>query len=426
MLVATGLLGRCILINVSMFLWNILFSMCKKCVRPKMDVSVQIGNHVIALHAGEAIFDSITRDVPDAFEAELLVDTVLEILDAIDDSVESESPLGSIRSFRNVGAECIAFNEAICFLSLSDPMRMKTIQQLEIQYDENVSKKKAARKSAQASLQTRQSLEMDMLTNNPQYSKKELEMLVYQHVTELDDLEIYWDAEITNARSKQMQEYMALVMEVYKTHFGTLPVRLSNSFPPTHPVFSAIAVRRDITVPARLVRLIELSGDFFSTVLKPRKMCMQDPEEEFHQEEREPKSAVLLGSHVSGKSTCQQVALLRFIDNEAPTECRWPSFKQQSVGNVPEGIFESYHSNLGLGIERIFHIVDSTCLVDTLKLADTTGIQRIYIPHVIVADLLCPSLPEEDLEFFSCIKGAIRSRLSPNGSLLEVVLIRPS
>lgn len=389
-------------------------------IRSKFNRNRFLNSETILVNKGERLLDRITSVVANPFEQLALHSYVLKSIteSTVGLSVGKDgSVFPEYLIVSGVKNEWLEFEDALNFLAHHNPTRMKTIEHLELNYRKAVSQSKTQRASALASLQTRQSLEMDMLTSQQSYAKSDLEALVQQHCSEIDALEDHWASAIRNVQQRQLQEYKDLVMEVvqretfpptwYEPREYSRPEIMGLSYMSMHPV----AVSSSIGNKARLVRISHMRGDFLSSLISSKILSIDqsnlDPEEQCASNStvHEISSAVVLGTSsrsFSFKSN-QDTELLRKIDSESPADCRWPSLLEQVEllrSSESSAIRKTRHSNLGHGICALYHLlvrdVDESTLVTILKDCEFLGVRRVFIPSFLVPDLRAPSIADLD------------------------------
>lgn len=421
--------------------------------------------------SGQKIWEILESHIEDPFARNAFYESLLKGFVDVRSSVVKGEDEGSeqVGFLDGIPPEYIEFHEALNFLRIHNPTRMKAIEQLETNYHRAVQLLKVQKRSALTSLQTRQSLEMDMLTNQRDFSKPELEALVGQHIAEVDGLVSHWEEEIRTLQTVQLKEYRELVMEVYCSEkMGKLEVRRENVvvgksmrgkwerpiLPPGTEWIKMvpIAALGPGTGPgARCVRLIHLrSEDYVSSVINPIIAPNEefDPEELcFVEESNTVVCGVVLGAFADlGLKSNQDIQLLKILD-KCPVDCRWPSFVDQIAtvrmsgesGRERGRVVVTRHSNLGLGVKFILHkifenddIVRIEDVVELLEIADSLRIERLYVADVFAADLRSPTVidkstrPDRAREFLHVLKIAISrldNQFSNPAKLREIVVI---
>ena len=451
--------------------------MCRKCYVPNHAISVEVpgrfGRESVKVRClpGFSMWQSISAK--DFFEKEYVFEYVLGKIGDAGALAQMHAPLhAEDPSFipDGVSNDFKTFAIALAHLALHQPTRMKAIEQLEVRYHKSVSLAKAQRRQALTSLQTRQALEMDMLSGRG-CGRVELELMVHQHVSEVEGLTDFWAKEIAGLLSVQLREYKELVLEIHAeggarsgAMVGIPPADVSAAAlgcvsaaanrdvsspamphvigvsPPISYCFQrpeipgtqwrglqAIAAQTDLTRPARLIRLITLKGDFLSTALAP--LVHQDDMNVDPEIVSAPaiSSAVVLGfSQGLRMQSNQDAEVLRLMD-AAPADCRWPSFQSQIEAIPPNApLFLTHHSNLANGVKCIFHMSTEDGLESVFRRADALGIVRVFVPEILVPDLRCPSIAPSGCGMGALAAGAARAlpNSTANMCLREIVLIR--
>ena len=461
--------------------------MCRKCYTLQKDVLVgsmrskynedEIFGPMRGF-AGQCLWEVLGEQVDDPFARNVMLEKILTGFVDMKPSVVSSGSDGSSSSGtslcyydQGIPTEYWEFQDALKFLRRYNPTRMKAIEQLESNYHRAIQTLKQQKRAALASLQTRQSLEMDMLTNQRDYSKTELEALVGQHIGEVDGLVSHWDREISSLQEVQLKEYRELVMEVYSSEKSGIKNddRIEERkvgekekwerFPlPPHTEWlsiTPIAAMGDGGGVARCIRLIHLQTkeDFVSSVvnpiLSPNEEIGLDPEELCFIETNDTvvSGAVLGISADLMLRSNQDIQLVQILD-KCPVDCRWPCFLDQVEAvklsrhsqHEKNQIMITRHSNLSLGIEFLIHQFfefehESTIdeVLNLLELADSLRIERLYVPDVLVPDLRSPLVidkqtrPDSAKSFLTVLKEAIRKMNNVSTSkarLREIVVIR--
>lgn len=385
-------------------------------------------------------------------------DVIINQLDKISPPEIRISP--TPRPLSGISDDVYIFHDALEYLTTHNPTRMKTIEQLELNYHKAVYSVKQQRKSAMTGLQTRQSLEMDILTAKGRYDKAELEALVLQHVQEMDAMVSHWAEEIRSVQNRQLREYKELVMEVYESEKSESSHRTNRYLTPrtyARPEVAGltwISMTPVAAIPvrdhrARLIRVTHMKGDFLSRVVCPTVMTAEtselDPEEllAVRSAAEEPVSAVLLG--VSKRSlefnSNQDADLLNILDNNCPTDCRWPSLVDQIktlrsmyAGGIPpdRNFFISRHSNAAYGVSLIFHAMldwdQSEVIQDIIAWAEIFGVERLFLSSALVPDLRAPraqDLSSVENATYTSVVGAVRrlSNVVEDPALGEIVIV---
>ena len=425
--------------------------MCKRCLVPSQTFEAKFSckysniDRLVVCKLGEPIFRSLQW--LDPFEREFVLDYIMgEFGDEyFSSSITQMSAIDTqkVNKFvEGVSNDYHLFANSIELLSATRPVRMKAISQLEAAFQQSVMAMKAQRKSALSSLHTRQSLEMDMQSSN----SGEVEGMVHQHMAEIDELVQFWNSKLHELTSVQMNEYKALVNDVLEEkanpderngHTKSYKFKRLEISGFEWRGFEPVAAAQFCThFPARLIRLITLKGDFFS-VIHPMKYVdsFADPEEEVVLHD-ELESAVVIGRRDYGQSANNQDCALERLFDEAPVDCRWPSYSEQ-IHNIHQqdssdtNIHITRHSNLSHGIRLIFHVRPcedmSSHISRIFSFADANGIKRVYVPLEIVSDWLSPTnIFTDDRQMKQMLKTQIRKlgNCFTNSTLEEIVLIR--
>ena len=409
-------------------------------------------NPTIVCEAGQRVMDSVIRAVTDPFEQRAVFTQVMAGIQG--SGAVTNHPRRPLIS--GVSDDFLEFHEALSFLQKHNPTRMKAIEQLESNYQKSVHAVKQQRKSALASLQTRQSLEMDMLTNSKGYAKSDMQSLVNQHLPEMEALLAHWATEVKALQDMQLREYKELVMEVYQSELGAgdnkdCTTRNARTYARPEIVglqwecMRPIAVVRNPDHRARLVRFTRLRGDYLSAVIAPGSTDIDsilDPEEQCTVSRSDVVSAVLLGGDGSlAFRSNQDCEIINCFDSKCPTDCRWPAMADQLAqirtthpyGISDEPLFVTRHSNLAHGVGLIFHCFssDAASVQAVLEWCDSLGIQRLFVPDILVPDLRSPSLTDREaraVAFQSTLIETAKKCLYNsvgNVSLDEIVLVSP-
>ena len=425
-------------------------------VRSKYHKSRFLNKEPIIVKPHACVFDSICGQIQDPYEQWGLFQHVLANLPTHGD-IRKQLSLPPVITV-GIGTESEQFEQALNFLSSHNPARMKTIEQLERNYTKAVFVAKQQRASAISSLQTRQSLEMDMLTSQSNgHSKQDLEALVHQHVSEMDSLVSHWDAEVRTIHQRQLKEYRELVIEVVQSELSSLGLSSlgpSVQKPTAQRIYgrpeifglewqtmTPIAIVSNHSFRARLVRLTQMKGDFIDSLVVPATLSdedhsMLDPEEQCamssRSQQRPVVSALVLGSDLSSFKSNQDIEVVKRIDQDSPADCRWPSLGDQMDhmrANNPS-VALTRHSNLGNGVTAIFFLPEQHVSVDTFvcifQYCENIGIERLFVPSFLAKDLRAPSVDKsEAIETTSLVTVALTrlSNLIHNPSLDEVVIV---
>ena len=426
-------------------------------IRSKFNEERFLNDEPIRVGKGYCLFESIRSVISNPCEQLALHEIALKMIASCKcENREEMKQEESLAIIAGLNEEWLSFEEAIQFLASHNPTRMKTIEQLESNYRKTLFTVKQNRTSGLASLQTRQSLEMDMLTSQSNYTKADLESLVQQHCSEMDCLMHHWDSEIRSVQQRQLREYKDLVMEVFQSERGSGNIAVSNfavtarrqySRPDVHGLewlsMRAVAVRSSISHKARLVRITRMRGDFLSSLI-PSKQIAEidlsnlDPEEQCASSESHVSSALIIGvsSNQFTFRSNQDIELVRRIDTECPGDCRWPTLVEQIEvlrnQSAKKCVAKTRHSNLGSGIGTIYHIdpevfYDELNLLELFQDCEGLGVKRIFIPSVFVADMRAPFLLEKggSRDSERIILGALGklSNMLESPSLDEVVIV---
>jgi len=445
--------------------------MCRLCYIAETDFSVPpimskfnkdrfLNAKSLEIKKGENVMDGISENGGLNIYEQLSLHTyVMKCLaehrdgDRIEKDPSSDSEQSQIAS--GVTQEWQEFESALQFLSRHNPTRFKTIEHLEQNYRISLSQAKQQRASALSSLQTRQSLEMDMLTAQSNYAKSDIEALVQQHCAEVDALVDHWAETIRGIQQRQLVEYRDLVMEVVQSELSGREQIFRNNFHELRQYFRPeipglnylfmrpVCVNKFREHRVRLIRVSHMEGDFLSSLVVPRVPEMDqsvlDPEEQCASNDvmDEVISAIILGCsspRFEFKSN-QDQELLRKIDTESPSDCRWPCLLEQvellrSLRESP--IRKTRHSNLGNGISVIYHIdfarIDSEKIQAVFKDCELSGVRRVFIPDVLVPDLRAPSVQTQGgVDVASLAIPALKqlSNVYHGPSVDEVVIIQP-
>ena len=404
----------------------------------------------IPVNSGECVWEIIQGSVKCPYEQLAIHEFALKLIAEyheganLADVVSEQLPM--ILAV-GVEEEWLEFERALAFLASHNPTRMKTIEQLELNYRKSVLTSKQQRHSALTSLQTRQSLEMDMLQQSSSSSRSELESLVHQHCSEIDGLVAFWDAEIQSVRLRQLCEYKDLVTEVVHSESAAASIVKNNR----HREYrrpevvglewismKVVAVRPSLHHKTRLVRISIFQGDFISSLISPKiadSSGILDPEELCVLSNSDSvASAMVLGTSSSSFTfnSNQDIELVRRIDNESPADCRWPSLTEQveSLRQKCPSVGKTRHSNLGHGITTIYHMQPCCFSSESvwLKLfedCEGSGINRVFIPSELVADLRAPVV--HGVESQQIVEAVLKrlSNVFDNVSLDELVVVYP-
>ena len=449
--------------------------MCRKCYR--LNENVVIGSMESKYSgmygpfrgfAGDGVWDVLSENIKDPFAADAVYESILCGFVEMKASVVADTmPQGGKPLFtQHIPDEFSEFHGALKFLQVHNPTRMKAIEQLESNYHSAVHSLKQQKRSALSSLQTRQSLEMDMLTNQRDYSKVELEALVGQHIAEVDGLIEQWDGDIETLQNVQLEEYRELVMEVYcsekmsRKHVDAIfgedrvprrPWERPPLLPGTEWVrMTPVAARG--AGGSRCLRLVKFSSnDFVFSVINPK--ISRNIENELDPEELclvEQSDSVVCGvvlgtmKNLSLRSN-QDIQLLSVLD-KCPVDCRWPSFVDQIRGvcqsKCEAPVVVTRHSNLSFGVKFILHrkfvdddeIFGEEAVTQLLEIADCLGIERLFVPDMLVPDLRSPTVIDKStrsaraVKFSDVLKNSISRldyRVVRNSRLKEVIVIGP-
>jgi hypothetical protein len=380
--------------------------------------------------------------------AEIIVEKKEKILDVIQESLanpyealavyewvmKGEQVLAGCRSGNEESAMVVSpihsgldhhsfeFERALNFLARTNPARMKTIEHLETNYRRSMLDMKKQRASAVASLQTRQSLEMDMLTSS-KHSKPDLQSMVHQHVAEMDALMAFWQVEIRTLHQRQLVEYRELVSEVVASEGMTSSWTHRERKPRIYArpeidqlewiSMQPVAVVSDVSRRARLVRLTRMSGDILSALSSPLPFddsSLIDPEEEECCPRSVVRSAVLLGTE-KFKSN-QDTELRNRIDMKCPSDCRWPCLGEQIELVGSARISKTRHSNIAHGIGTIYFASQIPTLDDLTNVfndCELNEIERLFIPRNFKMDLRAPAAGgQETQDMYDKVLSAIR------------------
>jgi hypothetical protein len=404
--------------------------MCRLCYTCSEDVIIPpvkskfnrqrfLNKNPIHVPKDEIVLEAIKREVPDPYEQlavymHFMFGHIERFTGAHKEARKGtrESPLPPV--IEGTEKEWREFEKALLFLAQTNPTRMKTIEQLELNYRKSLRNVKQQRVSAQSSLQTRQSLEMDMLTGQMGgFSKNDIESLVHQHCVETDTLVSHWESEIRSIQQRQLREYRDLVMEVVhgqdlsgplvweKRTYGRPEIEGLRwiSMQPVALTAGSLNMKR---AKPRLVRVTLMEGeDFLSTIVSPKEEREHslDPEEECAANIDETiVSAVILGVSNGSFKSNQDLALLKIVDTTSASDCRWPSLAEQfeSLGTQwPFCIGKTRHSNIAHGIIAIYFLSQEENrledqLVQVFEDCDRTGVKRVFVPNKIEGDLLAP------------------------------------
>lgn len=431
---------------------RLLLEMCRWCFVVSCDivippiVSKYTGKRLcdaMSVKRGERLFDVVRRNVKDVYEQRAvynhcLFEHISPILDERAIVAERKRP----RLLTGIEDEFFEFENALSFLTQHTPTRMKTLEQLEGNYHKSIQQVKHSQRAAVSALQTRQALEMDMITSTGECEKLELETMVTQHVSEMDAVVAHWHKELTDLHQRQLTEYKALVMEVFLSESKT-----------SHPV-TALGWQREYRRPeivgltwqsmwpvsvstneafkTRLVRCTSMQGDFLDSLITPLLVepeSFLDPEELIACKVDKVRSAVVLGFDTRLCLNSNQDSLIsRVIDGDAPSDCRWPSLAHQLEKvkmQGPDSLFVTRHSNLANGVVAIFHCANDTCLPSILQWCDCMHVERLFVPHAIVPDLLAPGASEAGSDLVSIVTAGVRqlSNVVSDQALREIVFV---
>ena len=436
--------------------------MCRWCYVVNEDVVIppiasryngRMLNDPIIVRKGEHVFHAIRNSVEDAFELRAVYNHFLfERLPSLFESSGcyqkgSNSTKSQARPPTGIADEFFEFESALEFLTLHNPTRMKALEQLELNYHKAIQQVKQERVSAISSLQTRQSLEMDMLTSAGQCDKRELEALVSQHVAEMDAVVAHWDKELSSLHRRQLAEYKELVMEVYcsekslsqsarRSDYNIAEYRRPEIPGLRWQSLVPVSVSTHAAFRTRLVRLTHMEGDFIESVIVPVLPDADprlDPEEQVLAAPSKVKSAVVLGCHAGFEfKSNQDAALSKIVDLAAPGDCRWPSLAEQRravAGSAGESKYVvTRHSNLGHGVVAIFHCMSESSISEIVEWCDCMHIERLFLPHAIVPDLLAPGASSEQSDLVAVTISAVRrlSNVVSDPGLRELVIVSPA
>jgi hypothetical protein len=378
----------------------------------------------IVIRPGDVLFNRIPQ-TNNVYERIAIFEHAVDLVGStFPESISNRESETSLRPLYGIDGKFFELERAINYLSEHNPKRLKVIEQLEMNYYSGIDVKKNQRNTAISTLQTRQSLEMDILINsNTQGKDDELKMLVAQHYEEIETVEKYWNQIIQEEEDRCLNEFIDLVLEVYTGE-------MNNCAGPSSQLFyqqsykrpdgmewislSPVAVVKRTDYKTRLVRVTKVRvGDYmkiFSREDRFKFFDRLDPEELVLETKNGPVIGAVLGASKSlDLKSNQDVALLKLIGSD----CRWPSLRNQ-FESIRKGIFFNFfvtrHSNINTSF--IFHIVDDeeASIGDIIQFSDHVGIDQLYIPLSLVPDVNAPSV-DSGFETEEIVVESVRSRL---------------
>jgi hypothetical protein len=419
--------------------------MCRFCFCPSSPIDplevcpkYRDGNISVSCRPGEFLAECITTNDP--FEqASIYKEVLLGLGGSVPTDIVSLSSEPPNYVHEGIPEEYIAFNRSMDLLAKMNPTRLYTLQQLEVGYQRSARKQQIQQRNALQSLQTRQALEMDMLVANNATS--DLQSLVSQHVAEIADLTDHFISETENLLSQQRKEYMDLVSEVVGGMTGaSVPdgerktTIWKRADLPDWIGMTVVAARPNIAFPGRPFRISHFRGDCLDSMFSPRSPPDQDEDPEEFRIDDSCESAILIGCTPAVSLTTNQSMAISKLLNAGVVDCRWPSMQEQlkKSGELPVGDFVvTRHSVLGHGVSWVFHLVcgsdvDEEHLTRLLAYSDSIGVERIFMPDILVDDLRAPVVGDGVRFVQSTVEMALRrmdNRLYTNGSSLREILI---